>query len=35
MDTLSFTYILLSVVGIGIILWLRTPSGKQWLGDDA
>lgn len=33
METLTALFIIGSIVGIGIIIWFRTKSGKKWLKD--
>ncbi len=31
MDMLAATYIIGSIIGLGILVWLYTKSGKRWL----
>lgn len=31
MNTLMFFFILCLVWGVGMLIWLNTPSGKKWL----
>lgn len=33
MENLLFMYVLLCVIGIGILIWMKTPGGKKWLKD--
>lgn len=33
MENLLFMNILLCVIGLGLIIWLKTPWGKKWLRD--
>ncbi len=30
MNMLAITYIIGSLIGIGILIWLNTKSGKKW-----
>ncbi len=31
MDMLAATYIIGSIIGVGILVWLSTKAGKKWL----
>lgn len=31
MDVLGFILIVTMLAGLGILLWMKTPSGKKWL----
>jgi len=31
MDGLTMTFMFASLVGVGIAIWINTPSGKKWL----
>jgi hypothetical protein len=34
MNGLSLIFLISSVIGIGILIWLNTKSGKKWLGGE-
>lgn len=34
MNGLSLIFLISSVIGIGILIWLNTKSGKKWLGEE-
>ena len=31
MDVLGFILIVTMLTGVGILIWMKTPSGKKWL----
>lgn len=31
MDSLSFTFLVTSIIGIGLVIWSYTKSGKKWI----
>lgn len=34
MNGLSLIFLISSIIGIGILIWLNTKSGKKWLGGE-
>ena len=33
MEALIILFSVMSVIGIGILIWFKTPNGKKWLAD--
>ena len=33
MDFLIILFSVMCVIGIGILIWLKTPNGKKWLAN--
>ena len=31
MESLVFTYAVLSVVALGLLIWFRSPKGRDWV----
>lgn len=31
MDSLSFTFLVTAIIGIGLVIWSYTKSGKKWI----
>lgn len=33
MEALIILFSVMGVIGIGILIWFKTPNGKKWLAD--
>ncbi len=31
MDALTLVYLIASIIGVGLLIWAKTKSGKEWL----